>query len=132
MDGHHLRVHAQRYAGVVSAAIALEGNEDALRLLLLLLRLSLLLLQLLFQLGDCSTVQRTAHDAAMLERSTVEARAIVVVALADDFTAAHDDAAMAIVQRGLGGLLEAKREVVVGLHVCCWCGCVGLGLGSCD
>ena len=50
-----------------------------------------------------------------LERAAaIEARTVVVVALAQDLAAAHDDAAVAVVQRGLGGLLEAEGEVGVG------------------
>lgn len=60
----------------------------------------------------------------MLERTAIEARAVVVVALPDDFPTADDNAAMAVVQRRLGGLLKAERQVVVGLHVAvsasCW------------
>lgn len=55
-------------------------------------------------------------DAAVLESAPIEARAVVIVALTDDFTAAHDDGTMAIVERRLGGLLDAQVEVCVGLH----------------
>jgi len=52
----------------------------------------------------------------MLECAAIETRTVVVVALADDLATAHDDTAVAVVQRRLSGLLEAKREVVVRLH----------------
>jgi hypothetical protein len=53
----------------------------------------------------------------MLECAAIETRAVVVVALADNLATAHNDTTVAIVQRRFGGLLEAKREVVVRLHV---------------
>lgn len=38
----------------------------------------------------------------------------MVVALTDDFAASDDDAAMAVVERRLGGLLEAHGQVRIG------------------
>ena len=105
---------------------AFEGDEEAacgLLLLGLLLVLFLLgLLELLLQLCHGWAVEDAAAigDATVLEGATVELWAVVVVALSDDFTAAHDDAAVTIVQGRLVGLLEAKSEVLIGLHVDCW------------
>lgn len=73
-------------------------------------------LQLGLQIGNGSTTQGAVCDAAMLQCTAVETRAIVVVALTDDLAAAHNDAAMAVVQGRLRGLLEAKREIIVRLH----------------
>lgn len=67
-------------------------------------------------------------ETAGLERTAVEARSVVVVALADDFAAADDDAAVAVVEGGFAGLLEAKGEVGVGARRHCLFGCLGLGL----
>lgn len=103
----------------MSAAVALERRESltAIRLLLQILLLSFLLLRLLLQLGKSRAVKGAIANATMFQRSAVEARAVVVETLADDFTTANDNTAMTVVQRRLGGLLEAKVEVVVGLHL---------------
>jgi len=52
----------------------------------------------------------------MLECAAVEPGTIVIVALSDDLAAANDNAAMAVVERRLSGLLEAEGQIVVGLH----------------
>ncbi len=118
MDRHHLRVHAERDVGLVSAAGALAGLERIarLRVTLLLLGSILLLLHLLLQLSDSGPVQAALGDPAMLERPAFVPGAVVVVPLADDLAAAHDNATMAVVEGGLRSLLEAERQVVVGLH----------------
>ena len=116
MDGHHLGVHGQRSVGVVAAAGAtFEGREVGLGLLLL--RFLLLLLQLLLQLGDGWAVQAAVGDTTVLEGAAVEARAVVIVALTDDLTAADDDTTMAVVERRVGAVsythltLPTKRIV---------------------
>lgn len=100
-----------------SSTNLLESSELSRRRrrLLIVLRFGLVLLALLqlsLHLGE-----GTACDTAMLECAAIETRAVVVVTLTDDLATAHDDAAVAIVQRRLGALLEAKREVVVRLRV---------------
>ena len=55
----------------------------------------------------------------MLESSAIEAWLVVVVALTDDFAAVDDDATVLVVKRGLGGLLEAERQIRVSLHFAC-------------
>ena len=124
MDGHHFGVHGERDVGMVAAAGAFEGDEcltgGLLLRGLLFLRLVPLLLQLLLQVGHRRSVEcAIVGNMAMLESATVEARAVVVVALTDDLTTSNDDATMAVVQRRLGGLLETERQIVVGLHFCC-------------
>lgn len=124
MDCHHLGVHGEGSVGVITAASTdfLESSKLSRRLwrrLLLVLRIRLLLLaflQLCLQLGEGSAAEGTACDTAMLESAAIESRTVVVVALADDLAAAHNDAAVAVVQRGLSSLLEAEREVVVRLQ----------------
>ena len=108
--------------GAASSTNLLESSELSRRLrrLLIVLRSGLVLLTLLqlgLHLGEGSSIEGTACNAAMLECAAIETRAVVVVALADDLATAHDDTAVAIVQRRISGLLEAKREVVVRLHV---------------
>lgn len=103
---------------MVSATCAFEGDEGLLLRLLLLLFV-LLLLQLLFQLHHCWSIQGTVGDTAMLEGSTIETRAVIIVALSDHLPTADDDTSMAVVERRLGGLLEAKREILIRLHFCC-------------
>jgi hypothetical protein len=118
-------VHGERSVCVCAASGTnlLESSKLPRRLrrrLLLVLRIGLLLLaffQLGLHLGKGSAVEGTSCDTAMLECAAVEARAVVIVALTDDLTTAHDDTAMAVVQRRLGGLLEAKGELVVRLHL---------------
>lgn len=81
---------------------------------MLVLRLILLsLLQLLLQVRYGGAVEGAVGDAAVLEGATVETWAVVIVALTDNLAATNDDAAMAVVERGLGGLLKAKSEVLV-------------------
>jgi len=118
VDRHHLRVHAERDVGTVSAAGALAGDESItrLRMTLLLLRSIFLLLHLLFQLSDGRPVQAALRDPAMLECSAFVARTVVVVALTDHLAATHDNATMAVVEGRLRSLLKAKRQVVVSLH----------------
>ncbi len=122
MDGHHLRVHGEWCVGVMAASIGLKRSESlaaGLLLLLVLLRLVLLLLQLLLEAGHGWTIRAAFGNAAMLEKAAVVARSVVIVALSDDFAAANNDAAMAVVQWGLGSLLEAESEIVVRLHFGC-------------
>ena len=132
MDGHHLRVHGERYVGEVAAtAHGFKGRERGrlivaigivlLRLLMLLL---VLLLVLLFHLLNSSAVIGAGGDLAGLECAAVEARTVVIEALSDDLATANDDAAMAVVKWGLRGLLKAESEIIVGLHfvvVRWWC-----------
>ena len=99
----------------MAAASAFERDEHVLRLL----RLVLLLLQFLFQTGDRWSIESALGNAAMLESSTVEAWLVVIVALADNLPAVYDDTAVFIVQRGLGSLLEAERQISVSLHFAC-------------
>ena len=122
MDRHHLRVHREWDIGVVTAARAFEWDErlrDVLLLGLLLFRLILLLLQLLLQIHDRRPVKYSIRNAAMREGTAIEARTMIVVALSDYLATTNNDAAMTIVQRRLGGLLEAKSQIVVRLHVFC-------------
>jgi hypothetical protein len=114
VDRHHLGVHGQRGVGVVTPAGALEGDEGvAITTRRLGRRLRLfLLLQLLLQLHHGRTAQRrSAGNTPMLECTAVEARAVIIVALPDDFAAADNDTAVAVVQRRLGRLLETKGQV---------------------
>ena len=100
----------------------LERNESArVLLILLLLRLItfLLALQLLLQLSHSSSIVAAVGDAAILQTTAVKAWTVVIITLPDDLATAYDDSAMAVVQRRLRGLLEAKRQVVVGLHFDC-------------
>ena len=115
MHGHHLGVEAQRDVGVVPAAAGrFEGVESGL-----LLRFVLLLLQLRLQVRYSGSIEGALCNAPVLEGPAVEAGLVVVVAMADDFAAVDDDAAVFVVQGGLGGLLEAEGKICVGLH----CGC---------
>ena len=118
MHGHHLGVDGERYVGVVAAAGCFEwGERRLLRLLgLLLLRFIFLLLQLRLQVGDCWSVECTLLDAAILESPAVETGFVVVVAMANDFAAIDDDTAVLVVQRRLGGLLQAEGKISISLH----------------
>ena len=132
VDGHHLGVHGERGVCVdtASGTDLLESSELSRRLrrrLLIVLRSGLVLIALLqlgLHLGESSSVEGTSCDTAMLECAAIETRTIVVVALTDDLATAHNDTAVAIVQRRLGGLLETKREVVVRLHFVVSLGCL--------
>ena len=109
MDGHHLRVHAERDVGMVAAASAFERRVGIGTVRLRILRsLRVLLLQFRLQIDKRRTVQSALSNTAMLEGAAIEAGTVVIEALADDFAAADDDAAMAVVERRLGGLLEAE------------------------
>lgn len=86
-------------------------------LLLLGLVAFLLALQLLLlQLSNGSSIIATVSNTPALQCATVEAWTIVVVTMSNNLATTHNDGAMAIVQRRLRGLLEAQRQVVVGLH----------------
>ena len=61
----------------------------------------------------------------MLESPAIEPGAIVIIALSNNLATTNDDTAVTIVQWRLGGLLEAKSQIVVGLHfavsgLLCW------------
>ena len=85
-------------------------------LVLLLFRLILLLLQLLLQIGNIRSIEGTVSNAAMLESAAIEASSVVVVSFSDDLATADNDTAVTVVERRLGGLLEAKSQIVIGLH----------------
>jgi len=120
VDRHHLRVHRQWGVGMVAATGAFERHEVLRRTLtLLLLRLVLLLLKLLLQAGYGWSVEGALRDTAILQSAAIVTCAVVIVALANDLAAAHDDSAVAVVERRFGSLLEAQSEVVVGLHFGC-------------
>lgn len=108
-----------------SSTDLLESSELSRRLIVLRFGLVILaLLQLGLHFGEGSAIEGTACDTAMLECAAIETRTVVVVALTNDLATAHDDTAVAIVQRRLGGLLEAKREIVIRLHVAVSLGCL--------
>lgn len=102
----------------MSATGAFKGNKRAARLLLLLILI--LLLELRLQLFNSFAIEGAVGDAAVLQGTSVEPRAVVVVAMPNDLAAAHNNGAMAIVERRLGGLLHAQVQVVVGLHFGYW------------
>lgn len=104
VDGHHFGVHRKRGVRLRAAASTdLLHSSKLLRLLLLLgLRVGLVLLALLqlgFHLGEGGAVEGATCDTAMLECAAVETRMVVVVTLTDNLAAAHNDTAMAVVQR---------------------------------
>ena len=76
----------------------------------------LLLPQLFLEFCDGLAIRGSASDTAIFECAAIEARAIVVIALANNFATTNNHAAMAVVQRGLGCLLKTKSQIVVGLH----------------
>lgn len=103
MDCHHLRVHAEAHVCLVAAAAAdaLKGGEA----------------------GRCRYTLAGFHgegrgrELACFEGAAVIAGAMVVEALAHDFAALDNDAAVAVEERRLGRLLEAEIQVVVVLHL---------------
>ena len=101
-DGHHLGVHGERAVGRWPATTQLVGLWYVLRLLLFLLLLLL-----------CVRVQVSRGHAAILQGPAVETWTGLVVAFANDLATPDDDAAVAVVQRGLESLLEAERLVSV-------------------
>lgn len=116
MDSHHLRVNGEWDVDVMATASAFEWDKNVLRVLRLLLWLVFLFLQLLLQTDQRRTVEYALGDAAMLESSAIEAWFIVIVALANDLAAIHDDTSVLVVQGGLSRLLEAERQISVSLH----------------
>lgn len=121
MDGHHLGMHGEGCVCVGTAAAAhfLKCHE-LLRLLLLfaiiLVQLLLALLDLHLHVGQGRAVESAVCDTAMLESAAIVAGTVVVVALADDFASADDDAAVAVVQWRFRCLLKTEREVIVRFH----------------
>jgi hypothetical protein len=129
VDGHHLGVH--REGSVCLRAATCTDLLHGSLFLLLVLRLALValtLLQLGLHLSQGIAIEGAACDTAMLECAAIKSRTVVVMALADDFAAAHNDTSMAVVQRRFSSLLEAERQVTVRLHFgvsgggdwCCW------------
>ena len=51
--------------------------------------------------------------ATALEDASVEAWTVVVEAFANDLSPADDNATVAVMERGLVGLLEAERHVAI-------------------
>lgn len=86
------------------------------RRMLLEVRLIALLLELRPQCEHGGTVKRAGGDTSRLESTSIEAWTVVIVALTDDFAAADDNAAVAVVHGRLRGLLEAESKVIVRLH----------------
>ena len=116
-----------------SSTDLLESSELSRRLIVLRFGLAILaLLQLGLHFGEGRAIEGTACDTAMLECATIETRTVVVVALTDDLATAHDDTAVTVVQRRLGGLLEAKREILILLHVAVSFGLFGGFVGEGD
>lgn len=104
VDGHHFGVHGERSVrlGAAASTDLLHSSKLLGILLLLVLRVGLVLLALLqlgFHFSKSGAAEGAACDSDMLQCTAVEARTIVVVALTDDLAAAHNDTAMAIVQR---------------------------------
>lgn len=83
-----------------SSTDLLESSELSRRLRrLVVLRFGLVLLALLqlgLHFGEGSAIEGTTCDTAMLECAAIETWAVVVVALTDDLTTAHDDTAVTI------------------------------------
>jgi hypothetical protein len=71
---------------------------------------------LFLQGGKGSPIQSADREAASLQSAAVEASTMVIEALTDDLAPTDDDASMAVAERGISSLLEAKREIVVSLH----------------
>lgn len=127
VDGHHLRVHAEAHVRASTSApgAAFEGNKSSgagrrrgaghRQLTLVGLRP-----------GRVGEGTRGDGQAAGLEGAAVEPRAVVVEALPNHLAALDNDAAVAIEEGRLSGLLEAEVQVLIGLH----CGLVVLGVAQ--
>lgn len=129
MNGHHLAVHGQWGVDVGSAATTtrhgLDGDKVGLLLLLLLLRMVLLIFVLLLQSfhlhlqgGNSFAVQASLCDAAMLERTAIEAGLVAIVARTNHLSTTHDNSAVTIMEGRLGSLLKAQSQIIVRLHGC--------------
>lgn len=90
-----------------------KGRSDGRIVLLILL---LPALELFLQLGDRGSIVGTVGNAAILQSATIESWAIVIEALANHLTAAHNNGTMSVVKGRLLSLLHAQREVIVRLH----------------
>lgn len=111
MDGHHLGVHRERSIGLGSDT-TVEFTESSL----FILRARLALLQLCLHVCKGRAVKGAACDSSMLQCAAIKSRTIVIVALADNLAATHDNTPVAVVERRFRGLLEAQRQVIVRLH----------------
>lgn len=109
VDGHHLRVHGQARVGVVATSAVANDALDRLEVALVLGRVRLVRLDVGHSLWQ---------DAGLQDAAAVISRATIVEALADDLASLDDNAAMAVMEGGLGSLLEAKIQVLVSLHCC--------------
>lgn len=114
-------MHGQWGVGMGTAAHAracamrLVGREILRRLPLQ--NLSMLRLVLSLQLGLEILQGWTIHigigKLAGLKGAATEAATGIIVARANDLTAAYNDTPVTVVHRRLGGLLQAKGEIVV-------------------
>ena len=97
---------------MAAARAALEGYEGACA------ARSVGQLRLGLSLGRDGVLERerAGREAAGLERAAIVAGAVVVEALPDNLAALDNDAAVAMMQRRLRGLLEAEIHVLVDLH----------------
>ena len=55
-------------------------------------------------------------EAAMLHGLAIETSAMSIKTLPDNFTTTHNNATVAVFQSGPGGLVKAKRQIIVSLH----------------
>lgn len=100
MDCHHLRVHRQRSMGDMAATFfGLECSRRHLRQIIIRspLRYALLLLRFV-RLLIILMPRRVRAIIAVLQRPTIEARAIIIEAAANDLATANDYSTMAVIQ----------------------------------
>jgi len=117
VDGHHLGVHGEGGVRLRSTTVAEPLKDSFLFLRAEFVRLALL--QPCLHVGKGRAVEGAVGDSSMLQCAAVESWAVVIVALTDDLSTTHDNTAMAVVERGFRGLLEAQRQVIVRVLVLC-------------
>jgi hypothetical protein len=111
-------MHRKRRVGqLASSGHDLERSESLGRLLSRLQLWLSLQLVLSLELSNSWTVQRAKGQTTSLQGTTIEAGAVVVIALANDLTATDHNSTMAIAERTLRSLLKAKIQIVVSLHL---------------
>ena len=64
--------------------------------------------------GEYSVEFAHGSQPSSLQGTAVKTPTIIVVALANDFTATDNDATMTVMQRRLSSLMEAERQIIIG------------------
>lgn len=102
----------------MTPAEALVWDECGVGVTLLLYSLPIVLgmLRFLLQSGNGWSIECAFGDAAVLESPAIVFGPDIIIAMSNHFAATNDYSTMTIVEGRLISLLEAQRQIIVGLH----------------